>query len=399
VSELTLSFVPTPAPGVETCELDGQLLVWRGARLHRLDRIGSLVWACFDGQTSVGDLGRMLAEGFDASEADVRRDVAALCRTLFDEGLLEGGEPPAPSVYPALQLGTPPSGRLDPGVDLPYRSGGLRALHYEFGVRTNDPRLAAYFDRILRSFAVPGTPSHWYSIVSDPEAGHERYRIYLDDEGLFTAPDPDTVVGYVPWHRNITLIMTTSTHLLVHGAAATLGKAVVLPGEMNAGKTTLVAGLTLDGLGFLTDEMVALNLSTGLVDPYPRPLNIGHGSWNALAGLRPADRDDNDPLPHLLWHVDPSSIRPDAVAPPASIGWVVAPRYEPGAPTRCEALSRLEAVELLHRNAFNRDAVGSAGIRALVAAVRVARCARLVSGDLASAVAAIRRFLEGSEPG
>lgn len=63
-----------------------------------------------------------------------------------------------------------------------------------------------------------------------------------------------------------------------------------------------------------------------------------------------------------------------------------------------EPLSRPEAVELLHRNAFNPVIAGSEGVRALIDAVSAARCARLVSGDLASGVAAVRHFIEHPEP-
>lgn len=399
MSRFDSDFVPAPAPGVENCELDGERLVWQNATLHRLDRLGSLVWECFDGRSTLADIARFLADAFGTSEENVRNDVSALCVKLLDEGMLDGGTPPAPHLNPPLQLGTPPTVKLDPNVDLPFRSGRFQALHYDFGIRTNDARLATYFDRSLRSFGTTGNPSRWYSVVTEPDATSERYRIYLDDEGLFVAPDPDDVVSYVPWHVNITLITTTSTHVLVHSAGATLGqRAVVLPAEMNAGKTTLVAGLVLDGFGFLTDEMVAVNLTTGLIDPYPRPLNIGRGSWATLAGLRPAGWDERDPLPRLLWHVDASSIRPDAVAGPTPAGWVVTPRYEQGASTTLRPLSRPEAVELLHRNAFNGAMVGSAGIRALIGLVSQARCARLVNGDLASAVAAVRRFVEQPEP-
>jgi hypothetical protein len=226
----------------------------------------------------------------------------------------------------------------------------------------------------------------------------ERYRVYLDGDGLVAAPDTDVVARYLLWHVNYEVITTSSDHLLVHAAGATIGgQAVALPGEMNAGKTTLVAGLVLDGFQFLTDELVALNVSTGLIDPYPRPLNIGHGSWEALAPLRPADRDHQDPIPRLVWHVEPTSIRPDAVAQTAALRWVIAPRFEPGAPTRLEPLSRPDAIQLLHRHSFNGQRVGSAGIRALVTAVSAARCARLINSDLASAVTSVRRFVE--DPG
>jgi hypothetical protein len=223
----------------------------------------------------------------------------------------------------------------------------------------------------------------------------ERYRIYLDDEGLLAAPDAEVVARYVVWHVNHALIRASSDHVLVHAAGATSGgRALALPGEMNAGKTTLVAGLVMAGFGFLTDEIVALNMDTGLIDPYPRPLNIGSGSWEVLAELRPADRDEAEPIPRDMWHVDPSTIRPDAVAESAPLGFVMAPRFEKGTITRLEPLSRPEAVELLHRNTFNRHRLGSAGIRALISAVRQAQCSRLISGDLASAVATVRRFVE-----
>lgn len=393
--EAALDLLPLPASGVESCELDGERLVWQGSTLHRLNSIGAFVWRYFDGQTTVADLSRMLAEGFDANEADVQSDLLALCTQLLNEGLLRGGRSgrpePAPLVY---RYGRPPTVPLDPSDRLRHTTGRFLTFHHDFAVRTDDPRLAAYFTRTLLSFATSGSPARWYSVVTGGSS-EERYRIYLDEEGLFAAKDIDRAVRYLLWHINAQVIQGSSGNLLIHAAGATMGDgAVVLPGEMNAGKTTLVAGLVLDGFGFLTDELVALNLETGLVDPYPRPLNIGKGSWEVLSRLQPADRDNGTPLPEGIWHVDVKSIRSDAVARPTPIRWVIAPTFQRGATTQLENMSRPEAVQLLLRVAFNAERFGGTGIRALVAAVRSARCARLVNGDLASAVAAVRRFLE-----
>lgn len=391
-----LDFVPAAAPGVETRVLDGDRLVWRGATLHRLDAMGSLVWECFDGETDIGDLGRLLAEEFGAAVSRVQSDVAALCAELLDEGLLDGGPAPASDPPPVIRPGQPPGAPLDRDMELPYATGRFVALHHDFGIRTDDARLASYFDRTLRSFAATGSPARWYTVLTSGEPG-EQYRIYLDGDGLLAARDADLVARFLLWHVNHEVIHGSPAHLLVHAAGATIeGQAIVLPGQMNAGKTTLVGGLVLDGLGFLTDELVALNIATGLVDPYPRPLNIESGSWEALARLRPGDRDEEDPFPRLVWHVDATAIRPDAVAGSAPIGWIIAPRFEAGSPPRLQPLSRSEAAQMLHRHAFNKHQVASAGTRALVDAVGRARCARLVSGDLAAAVACVRRFVGGS---
>jgi hypothetical protein len=387
-------FVAAPHPGVETCELDGERLVWSGGVLHRLDSIGAVVWKCFDGKTTVSALARTLAQAFSASERDIERDVAALCEELLEEGLLEGGRPKTLEPPPALRLSRPPSVPLDESVQMPHTTGRFCAFDHDFGFRSEDPRLVAHFDRSLRSFAAAGSPARWYSVVSTTETD-ERYRMYLDGEGLFVARDADAVVRYLLWHVNHEVIKRASSHLLIHAAGATIsGKAVVFPGQMNAGKTTLVAGLVMEGPKFLTDELVALNLNTGLVDPYPRPMNIGSGSWEVLARLRPDGRDEGDPLPRDLWHVDPTSIRPDAVAEPAPIRWIIAPRFEDGTQTRLEPLSRAGAVELLHHHAFNKHRFGDMGVRKLITAVSQARCCSLINGDLRAAVATVREFVE-----
>jgi hypothetical protein len=373
--------------------MDGERLVWQGGLLYRLDAVGSLAWECFDGQTTVSSLGQMLGEAFGVSESDVQQDLLTLCSELLDQGLLEGGRPRTVEPASAVRIGRLPGVPLA-DEDLPYVTRRFRAFDHDFAIRTDDRRLATYFDRSLRSFSVEGAPARWYSVVSGAE-GRAPYRTYLDGEGLFAVADAEATARYLLWHINYQVVRGSSPHLLIHAAGATIGgKAVVFPGEMNAGKTTLVAGLVLEGLGFLTDELVALNLTTDLVDPYPRPLNVGRGSWDVLSVLRPPDRDERDPIPRLLWHVDPSSIRPDAVAGSAPIGWVIAPRFDPGRPTQLGPLSRPEAVEMLYRHAFNKHRFGNDGIRALVDAVSRARCGRLTSGDLVSAVAAVRHFVE-----
>ena len=48
---------------------------------------------------------------------------------------------------------------------------------------------------------------------------------------------------------------------------------------MESGKTTLVAGLVLAGLRYLTDEAVAIRPADGGITPFPKALSVDHGSW------------------------------------------------------------------------------------------------------------------------
>jgi hypothetical protein len=85
-------------------------------------------------------------------------------------------------------------------------------------------------------------------------------------------------------------VVDASPHLLLHaGGVAGAGVAVALPGHMEAGKTTLTAGLVRAGLGYLTDEALAFDRETLLALPYPKPLSIDPGAWPLFLELAPPE--------------------------------------------------------------------------------------------------------------
>ncbi|MGH9282327.1 MAG: PqqD family protein [Acidimicrobiales bacterium] len=77
-------------PGLVEEELDGERVVWDPAsgRVARLDRIGSLVWACLDGSTGLDELSGDLADAFAADPGTVRADVEQLVARLAELGFL-----------------------------------------------------------------------------------------------------------------------------------------------------------------------------------------------------------------------------------------------------------------------------------------------------------------------
>ena len=97
-SEIDHGFVPAQAAAAYTVELDGEAVVLDEAlnRLHHLNPMATLVWACFDGTGTIDEIARDLADAFVSSPDAVRDDVLALARQLGEEGLLEGIEEPSP---------------------------------------------------------------------------------------------------------------------------------------------------------------------------------------------------------------------------------------------------------------------------------------------------------------
>jgi len=285
--------------------------------------------------------------------------------------------------------------RLD-AREWPRTTPQYRALDLAFTVRVMGDDLADYVEAIFSPLLAPpsdtraAVPHHVYSVLDEGERYQRRYAVYFDGQPIVRTPSEPMALVYLLWHLNRAVVEASDRRLLLHAAAAEhQGAAVLLPAPMDAGKTTLVAGLTLRGFGYLTDEVVAIDPSTRRVDPFPKPLSIELGSWEVLAPLRPAPDARFARFSDEIWHVVPDAIRPGAAAGPSVPRVVVTPRYESGARTVIEPMSRAEAVMMLAENAFNFASHKAAGLDTLAAVVRRCECYRLTTGSLDDACAAI----------
>jgi hypothetical protein len=275
-----------------------------------------------------------------------------------------------------------------------HTTGTRRALGFEFGVRVMDPVLGSYLDEVLVHGPHQGTPRHLYSLV-DRGPGKARYPLYFDGAHLATLPSPAFAVSYLLWHINQEVVRHTTGLMLFHASAVERdGAALIFPAPMESGKTTLAAGLVRAGFRYLTDEAVAIDPDTLLVQPYPKALSVDSGSWEVLADLRPQVREELLPYVGGQWHVNPDAIRPGAVAPACLPRFVIAPRYVQGVTTTLEPISRAEAISVLAENSFNLPNLGASGFTALGQVVRGCRGYRLIVGDLSEACQLISRALD-----
>ena len=79
---------PLRQPGVDACDVDGELVIWDGALLHLLDSQAAAVWGLLDGDRTPDDVVDALVEGFAVDGAVLRRDVTALLASLRERGLV-----------------------------------------------------------------------------------------------------------------------------------------------------------------------------------------------------------------------------------------------------------------------------------------------------------------------
>lgn len=73
------------------------------------------------------------------------------------------------------------------------------------------------------------------------------------------------------------IVTRVSTHWLLHAAAlAGPHGGVLIVGESGAGKTTLALALSRQGYQWLSDEVAAIDRTTGLLESFPRGCSSAH---------------------------------------------------------------------------------------------------------------------------
>lgn len=98
-------FAPRRRPDVASVEMDGEAVLYAGsAGMHKLDRVATVLWNCFDGSVTVRELVADLDDVYpDADRSRIEADVLACVRQLGRQGLLAGvaaAEPPEPMEAP-----------------------------------------------------------------------------------------------------------------------------------------------------------------------------------------------------------------------------------------------------------------------------------------------------------
>jgi hypothetical protein len=172
-----------------------------------------------------------------------------------------------------------------------------------------------------------------YDLVRDGE-------ITVDDLSL------DVAIWWLGRDLSDLVAVRAAEHVFVHaGAVAHEGKAIVLPGQTHAGKTTLVAALVRAGAVYLSDEFAPID-AEGMVHPYARPLSI---------------RDERSAQ---VDH-DVASLGGVAGVEPVPLGLVAVTTYREGAAWEPERISPGDGVLALMANAIPAQTRPEATLQAL----------------------------------
>src|SRR5205814_651344 len=159
---------------------------------------------------------------------------------------------------------------------------------------------------------VAGEPSDWYVVQPFQEP---NVSVTWRGETMVSVATRSDAVAWLQYDINQRAVTSgLHYHLILHAAAAaSSGRAVLLPGRSGAGKSTLVATLVARGLEYLTDDASVVDLVDGTVVPYPKPISV-------LPGALPVPELEAGPPPgrfaglvDVEWLIPATSIRADAL--------------------------------------------------------------------------------------
>jgi hypothetical protein len=264
------------------------------------------------------------------------------------------------------------------------RSFSVLGLTVDFAAQ--DATLCSYLERLYASFPPAGHAGHHYTLR---DGATTHCELWFDRDRVGEAAVSESLVQTLVHDLN-RRALDGSEHLILHaGGVGHNGVGLVFPGEMETGKTTLAAGLVRAGLGYLTDEGVAIDRETLRIHPYPKPLSVDRGAWPLFPELEPDADLGTDTYKAEQWQVPATDIRPDALAQSCPVDVIVFPEHVPGSETSVEPLGRAEALIELAKNTLKFNLQERAALDVLAEVVRRAACYRLTTGDLDAAVTAV----------
>lgn len=252
----------------------------------------------------------------------------------------------------------------------------VRVGPFGFHMRSPVASVMAAVEALYRDYpAVPESEVVDYMVAVKPPSLLRRFvrpKLVLecDIEVPMMAPQP-AAHGLLALEMGMNLQIAAGMlrHVLLHaGAVERDGGALVMSGDSGAGKSTLAALLGHGGWRFLGDEFALLDMASGAMVPFPRPISLKNESIALLEAIAPAERFGPRMEATLKGAVRHLSPPPEAIAAMderAAPRLLVVPAFAADADPAARRMEQIEVFATLTRSSTNYGRLGEAAFDAV----------------------------------
>jgi hypothetical protein len=334
---------PLLPPDLVVARVDGRTVVCSGVsgELWALDPVAALVVEQRHWFAGLEDAAALLHGVLGGDSVAIRQQLAALDHALHP--------PPArarqPIARPFPMTPAPPSTRA--AFERRIDCLGAAVL-----VRCHDPAIAAVVAPLIAEHPPGAAAAH----VIDLWTSSEGIVVARNGAMLTDRADLWTAMSQLIGALTLLAMDSGSPNLRVHaGAIGREGRAIVVAGAANQGKSSTVVELVASGAAFITDEIVELDVQCRAVTGFPRAIGLEGPIRERHPALRPTWWDERWWYPR--WPVAPSCV--GATAPGGHLVGIAVLEHDPNGPLSAAPLDALDALARVGALVFNSGALAA----------------------------------------
>lgn len=318
-----------------------------------------------------------------------------------------GGAETAPAHHTPTQpndtgiVGWQRLGELSPAeVGARLRKGlALATGPFVFRIVSHLPLVATNLYRLYADFPLAEGPFADFHVRVDAVGGPRRWfkpqaQFWLDGHTPFKPLPFDQAYAMLEWGMNWCIASHAHHYLMLHAAVLERGgRALILPGDPGAGKSTLTAALMLDGWRLLSDEITLIDRYHGRLYGLARPVSLKNASIDVIRAHAPqAVFGDvaRDTHKGTVSHLKPSGESVARCHEAAHHAWIVFPRWRQDVPARLTPHPKAAAFLHLASHAFNYSLLGVAAFDLTTRLMDACACWDFEYGRLPEALAVFR---------
>jgi HprK-related kinase A len=244
-------------------------------------------------------------------------------------------------------------------------------------------QVAEELHRLYAEFSLDSGDFRDFHVRIGPPTGLRRWlrpqiNFWYDGHSPFKPLPANHAFALLEWGLNWCVAGHAHHYLMLHAAVLEKnGRAVVLPGDPGAGKSTLTAALMLSGWRLLSDEITLIDRDDGQLVGLARPVSLKNASIDVIRHAFPdavIGSPAYDTHKGTVAHVKPSADSVERVNEKARPAWVIFPRWKQGSAACLSPHSRADAMLHTANHAFNYSLLGGLGFELNAALMDACTC-------------------------